>query len=96
MPHRPDHHRVVRGALRSLAGQPKTPDRRGIVRQATLHLEFTDGGSIVHHLHEVIWIVPYFALSVVARSRRHQALAAAEDSFVAHTERLMVESRKPS
>jgi hypothetical protein len=24
----PDHHRVVRAALRSLAGQPKTPDRR--------------------------------------------------------------------
>jgi len=67
------------------------------LRQATLRMEFNDVAAVVHFLRKVIWIVPGFSVE-----RYRARLLALHDRiedrgpFVAHSERFLIEARRPA
>jgi SAM-dependent methyltransferase len=66
------------------------------LRHEALRMTFDDVGAIVYFLRKVVWTVPGFA---VDRYRRqlfalHERIAA-EGPFVAHSQRFLIEARKP-
>jgi SAM-dependent methyltransferase len=83
---------------RRVAGQAEAA---GLVvtdlRCATLRMEFYDVAAVTVFLRKVIWIVPGFT---VGRYRRqlagvHERIQA-DGCFVAHSERFLIEARKPA
>ncbi len=89
-------------------GEQRSPDRAaaqaraaGLVvvdlRAESLRMEFHDIGAVVHFLRKVIWIVPGFTVE-----RYRPQLASLHDTirrqgpFVAHSERFLIEARRPS
>jgi SAM-dependent methyltransferase len=67
------------------------------LRAESLRAVFYDIAAVVHFLRKVIWIVPGFTVEVY-RSRLaelHQRIVT-EGSFVAHTQRFLIEARRPS
>jgi SAM-dependent methyltransferase len=67
------------------------------LRPESLRLEFFDIAAVVHFLRKVIWIVPGFTVEAYGERLRalHEQLEA-EGSFVATTERFLIEARKPA
>jgi SAM-dependent methyltransferase len=67
------------------------------LRHESLRAVFYDIGAVVHFLRKVIWIVPGFTVDRyrqrLAQLHRH---IVTEGSFVAHTQRFLIEARKPS
>jgi SAM-dependent methyltransferase len=67
------------------------------LRAESLRAVFYDIAAVVHFLRKVIWIVPGFTAEGY-RSRLaelHQRIVT-EGSFVAHTQRFLIEARRPS
>jgi SAM-dependent methyltransferase len=66
------------------------------VREASLRVEFYDIGAVIYFLRKVIWTIPGFS---VARYRSELAALheriQAEGSFVSHSQRFLIEARKP-
>jgi SAM-dependent methyltransferase len=67
------------------------------VRQEATRVEFFDIAAVVHFLRKVVWTVPDFT---VARYRRqladvHERIRR-EGRFVAHSQRYLIEARKPA
>lgn len=67
------------------------------LQRATLRAVFDDIGAVVYFLRKVIWIVPEFS---VERYRKqlcalHERITA-DGPFVAHTQRFLIEARKPA
>jgi hypothetical protein len=58
---------------------------------------FTDIAAVVHFLRKVIWIVPGFTVEGYRPrlAELHQRIVT-EGSFVAHTQRFLIEARRPS
>jgi SAM-dependent methyltransferase len=67
------------------------------LRHESLRTEFFDLAAVVHFLRKVIWIVPGFTVddyrSRLAEMHRH---IERHGSFVAHTQRFLIETRKPA
>lgn len=67
------------------------------LRQATLRVEFFDVAAVVHFLNKVLWTVPGFTVAgyrePLARMYEH---IEASGSFVCHSERVLIEARKPA
>jgi SAM-dependent methyltransferase len=66
------------------------------LRQATCKMEFDDIGAVVHFLRKVVWTVPGFTVERY-RSRLRELHHRIEDEgpFVAHSERFLIEARRP-
>jgi SAM-dependent methyltransferase len=67
------------------------------LRQEATRVEFFDIAAVVHFLRKVVWTVPDFT---VARYRRqladlHEQICR-EGGFVAHSQRYLIEARKPT
>jgi SAM-dependent methyltransferase len=66
------------------------------LRREATRVEFFDIGAVVHFLRKVVWTVPDFSVA-----RYHQPLARLHEriredgSFVAHSQRYLIEARKP-
>jgi SAM-dependent methyltransferase len=67
------------------------------LRHESLRAVFYDIGAVVHFLRKVIWIVPDFTVDRYRErlAQLHQ-LIVTQGSFVAHTQRFLIEARKPS
>jgi len=66
------------------------------VRSASLRMEFFDVGAVVHFLRKVIWIVPGFTVDQYrGRLAELDRMIRADGSFVATTERFLIEAHKP-
>ena len=67
------------------------------LRQESLRMEFFDVAAVVHFLRKVIWTVPGFEVApYLDRLAEMHGLIQAEGSFVAHSERFLIEARKAS
>jgi hypothetical protein len=67
------------------------------VRSESLRTEFFDIAAVVHFLRKVIWIVPGFTVEQYAdRLRALHEQIQTDGSFVALTERFLIEARKPT
>jgi hypothetical protein len=67
------------------------------LRQGATRVEFFDIAAVVHFLRKVVWTVPEFT---VARYHRqltdlHQRIRR-EGSFVSHSQRYLIEARRPA
>jgi len=61
-----------------------------------LRTEFFDVGAVVHFLRKVIWIVPGFTVDQYrGRLAELDRMIRADGSFVATTERFLIEAHKP-
>lgn len=66
------------------------------LRHESLRAEFFDVAAVVHFLRKVIWIVPGFTVEAYRpRLADMHAHIERQGSFVAHTQRFLVEARKP-
>ena len=66
------------------------------LRTARLRIEFRDVGAVVWFLRKVIWMVPGFTVAADRdRLRDLHALIEAEDPFVGHSTRYLIEARAP-
>ena len=89
-------------------GQARSPDRA--VRQAesaglrvidlrreALRIEFYDIAAVIVFLRKVIWTVPNFTVDAYAEplARLHEQIGT-DGRFVAHSQRFLIEARKPS
>ena len=66
------------------------------VREQTLRLEFFDVAAVVHFLRKVLWTVPGFTAGGYAEplARMHEHIRA-NGAFVCHSQRILIEARKP-
>jgi SAM-dependent methyltransferase len=66
------------------------------LRHEALRMEFFDIAAVVHFLRKVIWIVPGFTVAAYrSRLADMHALIERRGSFVAHSQRFLIEARKP-
>jgi SAM-dependent methyltransferase len=67
------------------------------LRHEALRTVFNDIGAVVHFLRKVIWIVPGFTVDIYRRqlAELHHRIQA-EGPFVAHSQRFLIEARKPN
>ena len=67
------------------------------LRRATCKVEFNDIAAVVHFLRKVVWTVPDFTVDRY-RSRLRELHHRIEDDgpFVAHSERFLIEARRPA
>jgi SAM-dependent methyltransferase len=66
------------------------------LRHESLRTEFFDIAAVVHFLRKVIWIVPGFTVEAYrSRLAELHAHITRQGSFVAHTQRFLIEARKP-
>jgi SAM-dependent methyltransferase len=66
------------------------------LKSETLRAEFFDIGAVVHFLRKVIWIVPGFTVDgYLPQLRALHSRIEFEGPFVAHTQRFLIEVRKP-
>jgi SAM-dependent methyltransferase len=67
------------------------------LRHEALRTVFNDIGAVVHFLRKVIWIVPGFTVDSYRRqlAELHHRIQA-EGPFVAHSQRFLIEARKPN
>lgn len=67
------------------------------VREQALRVEFHDVAAVVHFLNKVLWTVPGFTVSGYAQPlARMHAHIQRHGSFVSHSQRFLIEARKPS
>lgn len=67
------------------------------VREQALRVEFFDVPAVVHFLNKVLWTVPGFTASGYAEPlARMHAHIQRHGSFVSHSQRFLIEARKPS
>jgi len=67
------------------------------LRRCALRVEFFDVGAVVCFLRKVLWTVPGFGVDAYRdRLRRLHEVIRAEGSFVAHSQRFLIEARKPA
>ena len=67
------------------------------LRQEALRMEFHDIAAVVHFLRKVIWIVPGFTVDgYLGRLRELHGFIERHGPFVAYSQRLLVEARKPA
>jgi SAM-dependent methyltransferase len=66
------------------------------LREATLRVEFFDVAAVVHFLKKVLWTVPGFTVAGYREplERMHEHIEA-NGSFVCHSQRFLIEARKP-
>jgi SAM-dependent methyltransferase len=67
------------------------------LRRATCKVEFNDIAAVVHFLRKVVWTVPGFTVERY-RGRLRELHRRIEDDgpFVAHSERFLIEARRPA
>jgi SAM-dependent methyltransferase len=67
------------------------------LQEQELRVEFFDVGAVVHFLRKVLWTVPGFSVAGYAEplARMHE-LISADGAFVCHSQRFLIEARKPS
>jgi len=67
------------------------------LRAESLPVVFYDVAAVVHFLRKVIWIVPGFTVDGYRQrlAQLHQRIVT-EGSFVAHSQRFLIEARRPS
>jgi SAM-dependent methyltransferase len=67
------------------------------VREQALRVEFFDVAAVVHFLKKVLWTVPGFTVAGYAEplARMHEHIEAS-GSFVCHSQRFLIEARKPA
>jgi SAM-dependent methyltransferase len=67
------------------------------LREQALRVEFFDVAAVVHFLKKVPWTVPGFTVAGYAEplARMHEHIQAT-GSFVCHSQRFLIEARKPS
>jgi SAM-dependent methyltransferase len=66
------------------------------LRSASLRMTFDDIAAVVHFLRKVIWIVPNFTVDAYRRQLADvHARIQADGPFVAHSQRVLIEVRKP-
>ena len=67
------------------------------LRQEALRVEFHDIGAVVHFLRKVVWIVPGFTVDAYRdRLADLHAFIERHGPFVAHSQRLLIEARRPA
>jgi len=67
------------------------------VRQEALRMEFHDIAAVVHFLRKVIWIVPGFTVDAYREQlARLHAFIERHGPFVAHSQRFLIEARRPA
>ena len=67
------------------------------LRQEALRMEFDDIAAVVHFLRKVIWIVPGFSVDgYLGRLRELHGFIERHGPFVAYSQRLLVEARRPA
>jgi len=66
------------------------------LRHEALRMEFYDIAAVIHFLRKVIWIVPGFSVDRYRDrlAELHQRIQA-DGAFVAHSQRFLIEARKP-
>ncbi len=67
------------------------------LREQALRVEFFDVAAVVHFLRKVIWTVPGFTAAGYREplERMHEHIKA-NGAFVCHSQRILIEARKPS
>ena len=67
------------------------------LQEQALRVEFFDVGAVVHFLKKVLWTVPGFSVAGYSEplARMHDHIQA-NGSFVCHSQRFLIEVRKPS
>jgi SAM-dependent methyltransferase len=67
------------------------------LREQALRVEFFDVGAVVHFLRKVLWTVPGFSVAGYREplARMHEHILAG-GVFVCHSQRFLIEARKPS
>jgi SAM-dependent methyltransferase len=67
------------------------------LREQELRVEFFDVGAVVYFLRKVLWTVPGFSVAGYSAplARMHEYIRA-NGSFVCHSQRFLIEARKPS
>jgi SAM-dependent methyltransferase len=66
------------------------------LRKATLRVEFFDVAAVVHFLKKVLWTVPGFTVAGYQQPlRRMHEHIESFGSFVCHSQRFLIEARKP-
>jgi SAM-dependent methyltransferase len=66
------------------------------LREQALRVEFFDVGAVVHFLKKVLWTVPGFTAEQYREPlRRMHEHIAADGVFVCHSQRILIEARKP-
>jgi SAM-dependent methyltransferase len=67
------------------------------LREQALRVEFFDVGAVVHFLRKVLWTVPGFTVAGYREplARMHEHIKA-NGAFVCHSQRFLIEVRKPS
>jgi SAM-dependent methyltransferase len=67
------------------------------VQEQALRVEFFDVAAVVHFLRKVVWTVPGFTVAGYSEplARMHEHIRA-NGAFVCHSQRVLIEARKPS
>jgi hypothetical protein len=67
------------------------------LREQALRVEFFDVGAVVYFLRKVLWTVPGFSVAGYREplARMHEHILA-NGAFVCHSQRFLIEVRKPS
>jgi SAM-dependent methyltransferase len=67
------------------------------LREQALRVEFFDVAAVVHFLRKVLWTVPGFTVAGYSEplGRMHEHIRA-NGAFVCHSQRFLIEARKPS
>ncbi|MGH9030139.1 MAG: class I SAM-dependent methyltransferase, partial [Acidimicrobiales bacterium] len=66
------------------------------VREQPLEVRFFDVGAVVYFLRKVLWTVPGFSVDAYRDSLKAiDTLIRREGSFISHSQRFLVEARKP-
>lgn len=67
------------------------------LREQALRVTFSDVGAVVYFLRKVLWTVPGFTVAgyLDALARMHEHIEA-EGQFVCHSQRFLIEARKPA
>jgi SAM-dependent methyltransferase len=67
------------------------------LREQALRVEFFDVGAVVYFLRKVLWTVPGFSVAGYREplARMHEHILA-NGAFVCHSQRFLIEARKPS
>jgi SAM-dependent methyltransferase len=87
----------VRSARRAVAEAAGAGLEVVDLREESLRMEFFDIGAVVHFLRKVLWTVPGFTVDAYrGRLADLHADIEREGAFVAHSERFLIEARKPA
>lgn len=66
------------------------------LREERLEVHFFDVGAVVYFLRKVLWTVPGFTVEFYrARLVEMHAAIERDGAFVAHSERFLIEAKKP-